>query len=69
MGEREEACERLLDNLEDAIVSLERGKNECEMSDWDLFAPEVLDEVIEQLHVMASTLNLKISEDEFEEKE
>ncbi len=69
MGEREEACERLLDNLEDAIVSLERGKNECEMNDWDLFAPEDLNEVIERLHGMASKLNLKISEDEFEEKE
>ena len=69
MGDREEACERLLDNLEDAIASLERGKDECEMNDWDLFAPEELDEIIEQLRDMASKLNLKISEDEFEEEE
>ena len=69
MGEREEACERLLDNLEDAIASLERGKDECEMNDWDLFAPEVLDEIVEQLHTMAAKLNLKISEKEFDEQD
>jgi hypothetical protein len=69
MGEREEACERMLDNLEDAIASLERGKEECAMESWDLFAPEDLDEVIEQLRDMASKLNLKISEEDFGEVE
>jgi hypothetical protein len=69
MGEREEACERLLDNLEDAIASLERGKDECEMNDWDLFAPEDLDEIIEQHHAMAAKLNLKISEEEFDQED
>ena len=69
MGEREEACERLLDNLEDAIASLERGKDECEMNDWALFAPEDLDEIVEQLHTMAAKLNLKISEKEFDEQD
>jgi len=69
MGEREEACERMLDNLEDAIASLERGKEECSMESWDLFAPEDLDEVIELLQDMAAKLNLKISEDDFGEDE
>ena len=69
MGEKEEACERLLDNLEDAIASLERGKDECDIENWDLFAPEELDEVIEQLREMASKLNLKISEDDFGEED
>jgi hypothetical protein len=69
MGEREEACERMLDNLEDAIASLERGKEECAAESWDLFAQEDLDEVIELLQDMASKLNLKISEDDFGEEE
>jgi hypothetical protein len=62
MGERDEACERLLDNIEDAIASLERGKDECEMNDWELFAPEDLEEIIEQLRLMAGKLNIKITE-------
>lgn len=62
MGEREEACERLLDNLEDAIASLERGKEECEMENWDLFAPEELEEIIEQLRDMAAKLNVKMTQ-------
>ncbi len=69
MGEREEACERMLDNLQDAIASLERGKEECAAESWDLFAPEDLDEVIELLRGMASKLNLKISEEDFVEVE
>ncbi len=69
MGERQDACERLLDNLEDAIASLERGKDECEMENWTLFAPEDLVEVIDQLRAMAAKLNLKISEDDFGEEE
>ena len=62
MGDREEACERLLDNLEDAIASLERGKEECEINDWELFDPEEIEEILEQLRDMASRLNVKISE-------
>ncbi len=70
MGEREEACERLLDNLEDAIASLERGKEECEMENWDLFAPEELEEIIEQLRDMAAKLNVKMTQvDEFDTEE
>lgn len=68
MGEREEACERLLDNLEDAIASLERGKDECEIDNWELFAPEDLEEIIEQLRDMASKLSIKMAEDDFEEE-
>lgn len=70
MGDREEACERLLDNIEDAINSLERGKDECELHDWDLFAPEELEELIETLREMASKLNVKMTEmDEVEADE
>ncbi len=70
MGEREEACERLLDNLEDAIASLERGKEECEMENWDLFAPEELEEITEQLRDMAAKLNVKMTQvDEFDTEE
>lgn len=68
MGEREEACERLLDNLDDAIASLERGKDECEIDNWELFAPEDLEEIIEQLRDMASKLSIKMTEDDFEEE-
>lgn len=67
MGEREEACERLLDNLEDAIVSLERGKEECEIENWELFPPEELEEIAEHLRIMASKLHIKMAEKEFEE--
>ena len=67
MGEREEACERLLDNLEDAIASLERGKEECEIENWELFSPEELEEIAEKLRTMASKLHIKMAEKEFEE--
>jgi len=62
MGEKDEACERLLVNLEDAIASLERGKDECEMNDWELFAPEDLEEIIDFLRTMAGKLHIKITE-------
>ena len=62
MGEKDEACERLLVNLEDAIASLERGKDECEMNDWELFAPEDLEEIIDYLRSMADKLHIKITE-------
>jgi len=62
MGEREEACERLLDNIEDAISSLERGKEECELSSWDLFEPNEMEEFIDKLREMASKLNIKITQ-------
>jgi len=68
MGEREEACERLLDNIEDAIASLERGKEECEVDNWELFAPEDLEEIIEQLRDMASKLSIKMAEEDFGEE-
>ncbi len=67
MGEKQEACERLLDNLEDAIASLERGKEECEVENWELFPPEELEEIVEQLREMASKLHIKMAEDEFGE--
>ena len=61
MGEREDACERLLENIEDALVSLERGKEECSVDDWELFAPEDLEEIIEHLRDMVATLNMKMT--------
>ncbi len=67
MGERQEACERLLDNLEDAIATLERGKEECEIDNWELFPPEELEEIVDQLREMASKLQIKMAEDEFGE--
>jgi hypothetical protein len=70
MGEREEACERLLENLEDAIASLERGKDECEIENWELFAPEDLEEIIDNLREMVAKLNVKITQaDGFEADE
>lgn len=62
MGDRQEACERLIENIEDAINSLEHGKDECELNDWDLFDPEEIEEIIEQLRDMAAKLNMKISQ-------
>ncbi len=68
MGDKDEACERLLDNLDDAIASLERGKDECETDKWDLFPPEDLEGILELLRDMASKLQIKMSGEEFEEE-
>ena len=69
MGEMEEACERLLDSIEDAINSLVRGQEECESNDWELFAPEDLQEIIDRLKIMASKLNIRISQSEESDSE
>jgi len=61
MGEREEACVRLLDVIEDVIASLERGKEECALDNWEFFAPEDLEEIIENLREIASKLNLQVT--------
>ena len=62
MSLRDEACERLLENIEDAINSLERGKEECVVEEWELFPPEEIEEIVDQLREMASKLSIKISE-------
>ena len=70
MSLRDEACERLLENIEDAINSLERGKEECAVEKWELFPPEEIEEIVEKLRDMASKLNIKISEvDDIETEE
>lgn len=72
MSDRQEACERLIANVEEAIESLERGKDECAVDDWDFFSPEEVDEIIEQLREIAAKLNVKLTamdDEEFEEEE
>lgn len=62
MGVREEACERLLENIEDAILSLERGTEECAGEEWELFPPEELEELIDKLRDIAVRLNVKVAQ-------
>ena len=57
MGDREEACERLMDTLKESIVKLERGKEECVQGDWELIPPEDLEEIIDRLYEMLAELN------------
>lgn len=57
MGDREEACERLIDTLKESIVKLERGKEECVQGDWELIPPEELEEIIDKLYEMLEKLN------------
>jgi hypothetical protein len=61
MGEREEACERMIETLEDAIETLEKAKEEC-TGDWELFPPEDIEEVIDKLEEIVSTLNLQLNQ-------
>lgn len=71
MSDRQEACERLIANIEEAIESLERGKDECAVDDWDFFSPEEVDEIIEQLREITAKLNVKLTamdDEEFEEE-
>ncbi len=61
MGEKEEACERMIEILEVAINTLEKAKEEC-TGDWDLFPPEEIEEVIEKLAEIVANLNLQLSQ-------
>ena len=61
MGEKEEACERMIETLEDAIETLEKAKEEC-TGDWELFPPEDIEEVIDKLEEIVSTLNLQLNQ-------
>ncbi len=67
MTTKEETCEKLIESLDDAIDSLERGRDECTLEDWDIFSPEDLEEIIELLREMVTKLELQLSS--FEESE
>jgi len=71
MSDRQEACERLIANIEDAIESLERGKEECSLDDWDFFSPEEMEEIIEHLREIVAKLNVHLTameDNEFDEE-
>ena len=63
MGDRDEACERLIDTLKESIEKLERGKEECVIGDWVLIPPEELEEVIDRLNEMLEELNKILGEE------
>ena len=63
MGERDEACERLIDTLQETIEKLEQGKEECMKGDWDFIAPEEIEEVIDRLYEMLAQLNEALGEE------
>lgn len=60
MSEKEEACERMIETLQEAIETLERAKEEC-AGDWDLFPPEEIEEVIEKLEDLVENLNMQLN--------
>jgi hypothetical protein len=53
MGEKEEACERM-------IETLEKAKEEC-AGDWELFPPDEIEDVIEKLTEIITNLNLQLN--------
>jgi tRNA splicing endonuclease len=61
MTTKEETCEQLIESLEEAIESLERGRDECTIEDWDIFSPEDLEEIIEQLREIVVKLEQQLS--------
>jgi flagellin-specific chaperone FliS len=61
MGEKEEACERMIDTLEEAVNTLEKAKEEC-TEDWELFPPDEIEEVIEKLTEIIANLNLQLNQ-------
>jgi hypothetical protein len=67
MTTKEETCEQLIESLEDAIDSLERGRDECTLEDWDIFSPEDLEEIIDLLREMVTKLEQQLTS--FEEAE
>jgi len=68
MTDRDEACGRLLECLEDAINILEKGKEACALDDWEIFPIEEVEEIIEQLRDMVERLNIEIAEMEDEDE-
>ncbi|MBD3415355.1 MAG: hypothetical protein GF421_13120 [Candidatus Aminicenantes bacterium] len=61
MSTKEETCEQFIESLEDAIDSLEKGRDECSLEDWDIFSPEDLEEIIELLREMVTKLEQQLS--------
>ncbi|HUU51695.1 MAG: hypothetical protein WBF32_06545 [Candidatus Aminicenantaceae bacterium] len=61
MGEKEEACERMIETLEEAINTLEKAKEEC-AGDWNFFPPDEIEDVIEKLVEIVANLNLQLSQ-------
>ena len=60
MGEKEEACERMIETLEEVINTLEKAKEEC-AEDWELFPPDKIEDVIEKLTEIITNLNLQLN--------
>ena len=60
MGEKEEACERMIETLEEAIETLEKAKEDC-TGDWELFPPDEIEDVIEKLGEIVANLNLQLN--------
>lgn len=56
MSNHEDACERVIDALQEAVYALERGKEECMAEDWEMFPPEEIDEIIEMIAVIIDRL-------------
>jgi hypothetical protein len=61
MGEKEEACERMIETLEEAINILEKAKEDC-TGDWELFPPDEIEDVIEKLGEIVANLNLQLNQ-------
>lgn len=61
MSEKEEACERMIETLEEAINTLEKAKEECK-GDWEFFPPDEIEDVIEKLTVIVGNLNLQLNQ-------
>ncbi len=60
MGEKEEACERMIETLKEAINTLEKAQEEC-TGDWDLLPPDEIEDVIEKLTEIITNLNLQLN--------
>lgn len=63
MGDRDEACGRLMDILKETIEKLEQEKEACVQGDWELIPPDEIEEVIDKLYDMLEQLNEIIGED------
>jgi len=64
MGDRDEACQRLIDTLKETIERLEKGKEECVQGDWELIPPAEIEEVIDKLYEILDQLNVILEEEE-----
>lgn len=60
MGKKEEACERMIETLKEAIFTLEKAKEEC-TGDWDLLPPDEIEDVIEKLTEIITNLDLQLN--------